>query len=426
MSKDNYEKTAVSFDRRKYDQSALKVVETLQKNGFEAYFVGGCVRDLLLGLKPKDFDVVTNARPASILKLFKHARVIGKRFPIVHVSFGRHFIETTTWVTKHDALWRRLFCKAVKSSLKDDAMRRDFTVNALYYDPVAEVLVDPLHGLDDIDSKTLRMIGPIMERMKEDPVRMLRALRLASKLDFSIEPQLQSSLSKVGAYLQDESDQRIYLEWVKMLLSGSALKSFEIIKESQCLDVLLPALQQVFQDSMRKKSGLSMVRRALAAIDERFRSNRTVSLVFALSVFFWMPVERMLREKRLKSNEDAMCKVLLQIAYPIRIPIKIREGISEIYVMQTAMKHRSSEHVLTLTKHPRFRASYDFLMLRASSDFRMRELAMWWHDYFHGDDYVKAHMLHEQDLYHLERPRDKTKRQPRRSGGGNKHRSKRK
>lgn len=407
MSDKNHLQISVSFDRRLFDKHALSVVEKLQKNGFQAYFVGGCVRDLLLGAIPKDFDVLTNARPQSILKLFRNAQMIGKRFPIVHVSFGRHFIETTSWVAKRDPLWRRLFSSTIKSSVLEDARRRDFTVNALYYDPVAKVLLDPLDGMRDIKNKELRMIGPVMERMKEDPVRMLRALRLAGKMNFRIESDLQKKLCLLGPYLQDESDQRIYLEWVKMVMSGSALNSFELINDSDCLGILLPSLQQLFKDHMRRKIGLNLIRRALHAIDDRMRLNKTVSLVFALSVFFWMPVEQMLRDKRLKSNEEAVSKVLLSVAYPIRIPIKIREGISEIYVIQTAMKHRSSEHVLALVKHPRFRASFDFLMLRASVDYRVTDLAAWWHDYFYGDDWLKASMLYDQDKYHSERPRDK-------------------
>lgn len=415
MANNKYEQIAVTFDKRLYDKHALSVVETLQASGYQAYFVGGCVRDLLLDTKPKDFDVVTNARPAAILKLFRQARIIGKRFPIVHVSFGRHFIETTTWVTNRDSLWRRMFYATVNGSIEEDAARRDFTVNALYYDPVSELLIDPVGGLDDLDKKILRMIGPVMQRMEEDPVRMLRALRFAGKTGFRLDVELHKNLSQVGQYLHDESDQRIYLEWVKMVLSGASLSSFENIKSSQCLGILLPALQQVFQDPMRRKIGLAMIERALGAIDERLSSNKTVSLVFALSVFFWFPIERLLREKRLKSNEDAVCKALLQIASPIRIPLKIREGISEIYVMQTSMRHRSSEHVMTLMKHPRFRASFDFLMLRASSDARLTELAAWWHDFYVGDDWVKADMLQAQDQYHSENlPRENNVRKGKR------------
>ena len=404
------------FNKRWYDKHAYSVVEILQENGFKAYFVGGCVRDMLLGQKAKDFDVLTDARPAAIAALFKNSRLIGRRFPIVHITFGRHFIETTSMMPAQDPWYYRWFSRKVYGSLVEDAQRRDFTVNAMYYDPVGELLHDPLHALEDIEHKRLKMIGSIVERMKEDPLRMLRAIRISGKTGLKMDASLIEAFPHITDYLHAENDQRVYLEWVKMILSGSALPSYHILQSMpQCFSIMLPSLQEIYQVSVWRRIGSQLIERALAAIDERFQNNKTVSLVFALSIFFWLQIDKMVRDKVIHASEPNIASQLTQIMLPLRVPVKVREGISEIYAMQYAMKHRSSQNVSIVMRHPRFRASYDFLMLRAASDLKVMGLASWWHDFIHGDEMIRAYMMREQDEYHA-RPqspmRNKTRRKP--------------
>lgn len=387
----------VHFDESQYDSCALRVVKTLKQHGYRAYFVGGCVRDLLLGVTPKDFDVLTDARARTLLKLFPHARVIGRRFPIVHVPFGRHFIETTSWVTAHDSWWRRLWSTRVKATLEEDAVRRDFTINALYYDPCTHELFDPLKGMEDLESGVLRMIGDPKERLAEDPVRMIRALRLSAKTGLRLEPGLFDSLKAVSEDLKRESDQRIYLEWVKMLLSGAALTSFRYIVDSGSLPVLLPALDEVWSDGRMRRRGMALIERALEAIDTRLSEQKTVSLVFALSVFFWAPIDRMCYERSLKPHADLISRALLDCAGPIRIPLRVREGIGEIYEMQYRFSHRNPSDLIAMLGHPRFRASYDFFMLRAASDPKMCELALWWHDFLEAEEWQRAYFIWAQE-----------------------------
>lgn len=385
------------FDKSLYDKHALSVVEILQQNGYKAYFVGGCVRDMLLGANPKDFDVLTDARPSALLKLFRNARIIGKRFPIVHVIFSRHFIEITSLVSKNDTFWRRWFFSKVKGSLEEDALRRDFTVNALYYDPLNNELFDPLGAMSDLHLKKLVMIGSVPKRMQEDPVRMLRALRLAAKTGFSIDKDLLDYFSSMSNQLESVSDQRIYLEFVKMLMSGAACAGFEHMSSARCISVLLPAVSHLFNDRLYKKIAMEMLPRALTDIDARVNNNKNVSLVFALAVFFWLPVDALVRDRKLETSEEAIMLALNSIAYPVRIPMRLREGIAELYSIQYSMRYRKVDNIFAMMKHPRFRASVDFLMLRAKSDLRLQELAAWWFDFLNSDDLGKAYMLYEQD-----------------------------
>lgn len=405
----------MKLHKKWYDKHALAVVNTLQENGFKAYFVGGCVRDLLLGQKPKDFDILTNARPAAISKLFRNSRMIGRRFPIVHVTFGRHFVEITSMMPAFDPWWRRWFSDKFYSSLAEDAARRDFTVNGLYYDPIQEELHDPLDAMKDLKNKKLTMIGPILQRMKEDPVRMLRAIRLAGKTGLTMDQALVDAFPHIAAYLHDESDQRIYLEWVKLVLSGSALPSFNILMATpHCFALMLPSLHEMYSVSIWRRIGTHLIERALRAIDERFHANKTVSLVFALSIFFWLQIDKRVRDKQLNHSESDITQQLVGVMAPLYVPIKIREGIAEIYAMQYAMKNRSTQNVARLIRHPRFRASYDFLMLRASADLKVTDLAQWWYDFVHGDVMAQAYMLRQQDDYHARpgRPQHNKGRRP--------------
>lgn len=388
---------AFHFPSHLYDKKALYVVEKLQENGFEAYFVGGCLRDFILGKTPKDFDVLTNARPEAIMKLFRQTRIIGRRFPIVHVTFGRHIIEVTSWVSTKDSWWRRLLSNKIRGSLKEDAKRRDFTANALYFDPCKNQLHDPLHGLDDLRKKLLKTIGDPNVRLREDPIRLLRALRFAGKTGLRPESVILENIPDILPLLAKESDQRLYLEWVKILLSGASLPTLELIMHAGCLDALLPAVGS----AMNQHHGRALKEttlRLLQSIDQRLQQQKSVSLVFGLSALFWPAISEKIAKKACTTEPQDIADCLQNLTLPVRIPLRIREGMAELYALQFSMRRHGEKDVQLLLAHPRFRAAYDFLILRAFADHRTVPLASWWKEYMEGDDFVRAHLLREEAL----------------------------
>ncbi|MFB0936496.1 MAG: polynucleotide adenylyltransferase PcnB [Propionivibrio sp.] len=381
-----------------------RTVETLQENGFQAYVVGGAVRDLLAGFKPKDFDVATDATPEQVRQCFRRSRIIGRRFQIVHVMMGQETIEVTTFRGHHGQQdshrahtdeQGRVLRDNVFGSQKEDAARRDFTVNALYYDPVAETVVDYHHGLADLKQKTLRMIGDPATRYREDPVRMLRAVRLAAKLDFAIEPATRRPIGELAELVGNIPPSRLFDEMLKLLTSGQAVKCVQQLRAEGLHHGLLPMLDVILDQPL----GERFVMLALENTDRRVREGKPISPGFLFATLLWHEV--LAKWEALKSQGErpipalfqAMDEVLEVQAEKLAITRRVAGDIKDIWSVQPRFEQRSGKRPYALLEQPRFKASLDFLLLRAESGEVEAELAEWWSDFLDADGETRAAML---------------------------------
>ena len=383
---------------------SLRTVEALQQQGFKAYVVGGAVRDLLAGLKPKDFDVATNATPEQVRNCFRRSRIIGRRFQIVHVLMGAETIEVTTFRGHHDQHsgsraqtdgQGRVLRDNVFGSEKDDAARRDFTVNALYYDPTSETIVDYHHGLADLKQKTLRMIGDPPTRYREDPVRMLRAVRLASKLDLSIEPATRESISELAGLLENVPPSRLFDEMLKLLTSGDAVKCLKRLRAEGLHHGVLPLLDVILDQPL----GERFVMLALENTDRRVREGKPISPGFLFATLLWHEV--LAKWEALKAGGErpipalfaAMDDVLDTQSEKLAITRRVAGDIKDIWLLQPRFEQRSGKRPYALIEQARLRAGYDFLLLRAESGEIPAELGQWWTDFLNADGETRAAML---------------------------------
>ena len=395
-----------------------RTVETLQENGYKAYVVGGAVRDLLAGFKPKDFDVATDATPEQVRQCFRRSRIIGRRFQIVHVMMGQETIEVTTFRGHHGQQdshrahtddQGRVLRDNVFGSQKEDAARRDFTVNALYYDPVAETVVDYHQGLADLKQKTLRMIGDPATRYREDPVRMLRAVRLAAKLDFSIEPATRRPIGELAELVENIPPSRLFDEMLKLLTSGQAVKCVQQLRAEGLHHGLLPMLDVILDQPL----GERFVMLALENTDRRVREGKPISPGFLFATLLWHEV--LAKWEALKSGGErpipalfqAMDEVLDVQAEKLAITRRVAGDIKDIWSVQPRFEQRSGKRPYALLEQPRFKASLDFLLLRAESGEVDAEIAEWWSDFLDADGETRAAMLLPQ------KPDEKKKRRRR-------------
>lgn len=381
--------------RNQISKHALTVVDGLQQAGYEAYVVGGCIRDLLLELKPKDYDVATNATPEQVRELFRNARIIGRRFKLVHVRYGREIIEVATFRSHQpmtaadqsalalDQENGRILRDNIYGSQQDDAQRRDFTINALYYDPQNEHILDQTHGLADLHNRLVRLIGPPQQRYQEDPVRMLRAVRFAAKLDFAIEHHSAEPIAQLAELLTNVPASRLFDEVLKLFLSGQGLKTYQLLQQYQLLTPLFPATAQSLKNP--DSSGDRLIRQALANTDERIAIGKPVTPAFLFAALLWPALPQRvvaLREQRLppyvafqRATMELIAQQCLSTAIPKRFSIPMRE----IWDLQERLaQQRRAEQTLD---HPRFRAAYDFLLLRESAGENTGGLGDWWTAY---------------------------------------------
>lgn len=378
---------AHSISRKDISENALKVLYRLKQANYASYLVGGGVRDLLLGLHPKDFDVATDATPEEVAKLFRNCRLIGRRFRLAHVHFGREIIEVATFRAPHDEGDAAGVTKNgmivrdnVYGSLEEDAWRRDFTVNALYYNIYDFSVVDFTNGLNDIAAKTLRMIGDVDERLHEDPVRMLRAVRFAAKLGFTIEPSLSKSIEKNIHLLDGIPPARLFEEILKLFLHGHAFASYELLKKYNLLKHLFAETASYLDETADK-----FISQAVINTDIRINEHKPVAPAFLYAALLWPAVKH--HAAQLKHEDMSLLEVyqiagqttlenqLNQILIPKRFGIPMRE----IWTMQARLARRAGKRPLKLLEHPRFRASYDFLLLRSQSgETQLQELCDWW------------------------------------------------
>ncbi len=403
------------------DERAIKVVQTLADAGFEAFIVGGAVRDLLLGLRPKDFDVATNATPEQVKALFRRAFIIGRRFRIVHVVFGRgrdhEVIEVSTFRAMMDAAAADQVVGNEKTSrselagkthvidaegrvLRDnvwgpqieDAARRDFTVNAMYYDPQREIVVDYHGGIKDAKKKLLRMIGDPETRYREDPVRIIRVVRFAAKLGFEIEPKTRTPIKAMAALLDNVPLSRMFDEMIKLLQTGHSLASIEELRKQGLHRGVFPVLDVLLDEAHRHDGREKFVQLAMSDTDRRVGEGKPVAPSFMLACMLWHDVLDGWQQLR-KRGEPAFpaLQQAIDAVFDARIGDisgrgKLAADMREIWMMQPRFERRVGNAPYTLVEQPRFRAGFDFLRLRGDAGEIDAELANWWEDFSLGDD----------------------------------------
>ena len=403
------------------DERAVKVVQTLAEAGYEAFIVGGAVRDLLLGLRPKDFDVATNATPEQVKSLFRRAFIIGRRFRIVHVVFGRgrdhEVIEVSTFRAMMDSAAADQVVGNEKSSRSDlagkthvidaegrvlrdnvwgpqieDAARRDFTVNAMYYDPQREIVVDYHGGIKDAKKKLLRMIGDPETRYREDPVRIVRVVRFAAKLGFEIEAKTRAPIKEMAALLENVPPSRMFDEMIKLLQTGHSLASLEELRKQGLQRGVFPVLDVTLDETHRHDGREKFVQLAMADTDRRVGEDKPVAPSFMLACLLWHDV--LDRWQQLKKRGEPAFPALQQAidaVFDARIGDisgrgKLAADMREIWMMQPRFERRVGSAPYTLIEQPRFRAGFDFLRLRGDVGEVDVELANWWEDFSLGDD----------------------------------------
>ncbi|MBM3383847.1 MAG: polynucleotide adenylyltransferase PcnB [Betaproteobacteria bacterium] len=379
---------------------ALRVCEGLAERGHAAYVVGGAVRDLLLGIKPKDFDIATDARPEQVKPLFRRALLIGRRFRLVHVMIGGETVEVSTFRaadtgeaqrTEHGRVLR----DNVFGTIEQDARRRDFTVNALYYDPATEEVIDYHGGLADLRRRRLRMIGDPEARYREDPVRMLRAARLGAKLGLTLDADTRAPIRRLAPLLEHVPPPRLFEEMLKLLLSGHASACLRQLREEGLSKGLLPLLDVILEQPL----GERFVTLALAQTDERIQTGRPVSPAFLFAALLWHEVlsawrARQLRgERSLQALESAMDEVLEVQCAKLAITRRLTSAMREVWGMQPRFEQRSGQRPQHLVESPRFRMAYDFLALRAASGEVPAEIEAWWRAFQTADPGTRHAML---------------------------------
>jgi poly(A) polymerase len=432
------------------DERAVRVVQTLKDAGFEAYVVGGAVRDLILGQRPKDFDVATNATPEQVKGLFRRAFIIGRRFRIVHVVFGRgrehEVIEVSTFrallgseeaeqvagnekTSKEDLVGKSHAIDASGRVLRDnvwgpqieDAARRDFTINAMYYDPQRQIVVDYHGGMADARKRVLRIIGDAESRYREDPVRIIRAVRFAAKLGFDIEPKTRTPIKANAALLANVPISRMFDEMIKLLQTGHALASIEQLHKQGLARGVFPVLDAVLDEHGKLGDGVRgrFVRRAFEDTDRRVAEGRSVAPSFMLACLLWHEVQS--RWAKLRENEapiPALQQAIDQV-FDARIGDisgrgKLAADMREIWMMQPRFDRRSGNGPASLVEQPRYRAGFDFLVLRADVGEVDFSLVDWWEDFALGDEDERRALL--EVVRETQRRAPKVHRAPRPAG----------
>ena len=389
------------IDPHLLSKNAVKVTDTLQQGGYEAFIVGGAVRDLVLGIGPKDFDVATNATPDQVQKLFRKARLIGRRFQIVHVTFfGKghpEIIEVSTFralldnAGDHVAESGRILRDNVWGSQGEDAARRDFSINAMYYDPSSETVLDYHGGMADIQKKTLRIIGDPAKRYREDPIRMLRAIRFAAKTGFTLETATRAPIAKLSTLLQDVPAARLFDEILKLLMSGYSWSAIQGLRDAGLHHGILPLLDHILDSDEDSKDANQFVKLALANTDQRIQAGKSVSAGFLFATLLWPDLLKNWNANLAKgmSNipalQDAMDDTIATQSSGMTIQRRFESDMREIWSMQPRFEKRVGRYPYRLIESPRFRAGYDFLLLRCATGEKEAALGQWWTDFIAAD-----------------------------------------
>lgn len=372
--------------------NAVRVTQTLQQSGFAAFIVGGAVRDLLLGVKPKDFDIATNATPDQVKRLFRRAFIIGKRFQIVHVMFGQDLLEVTTFRgSSMESAPKDEHGRVLRDNTfglqHEDAIRRDFTINAMYYDPASQTVYDYHGGIRDIRNKTLRIIGLPEARYREDPVRLLRVVRFAARLGFAIDPATSAPIAVMAPLINNVPAARVFDEMLKLLMSGQALACLQQLRKEGLHHGLLPLLDVVLEQPLGEK----FVRLALASTDQRVREGKPISPGFLFASLLWHQVVekwtayQAAGEFPIPALHLAADDVLNAQTEKLALQRKIASDMRDIWAMQPRFDRRLGKTPYKLLEHPRLRAGYDFLLLRCESGEIDTEIGQWWTDFMAAD-----------------------------------------
>ncbi|PJG83126.1 polynucleotide adenylyltransferase PcnB [Caviibacterium pharyngocola] len=421
---------------RMFSKNALSVVEKLHRQGFEAYIVGGCLRDLLLGKHPKDFDVATNARPEQIQGIFqRQCRLVGRRFRLAHVMFGRDIIEVATFRANHSDMHNEKQAKQseegmllrdnVYGTLEQDAARRDFTVNALYYNPQDNTLRDYFNGLEDLKNGKLRLIGDPVTRYQEDPVRMLRSVRFMAKLDMFLDKPSETPIKQLAHLLKNIPPARLFDESLKLLQAGYGVKTYRLLRDYGLFEQLFPALMPYFTekaDSFAER----MIIAALTSTDERVADKLRINPAFLFAAFFWYPLREkveILKNEGGLNNHDAHAlagnDILDAFCTALAAPRRHTATIRDIWFLQLQLLKRTGNAPLRTMGHPKFRAAFDLLVMRAQIEGGdCIELAAWWHEYQLSNGDQRSDLIKEQQRLHPKpkkkfyRSRKRTKPKP--------------
>jgi poly(A) polymerase len=386
------------------------------------------VRDLLLGREPKDFDVATDAHPEEVKKVFSNCRLIGRRFRLAHVHFGREYIEVATFRSMQDGTEEgdreskngMLLRDNVYGTIEEDAMRRDFTVNALYYNIADFSVVDYANGLEDLKAGVLRLLGDPEQRYREDPVRMLRAVRFAARLGFNINPACEKPLWQLGDLLEGVPAARLFEEVLKLFLNGTGLQSFEKLRHYNLFGQLFPATEESLSHE-QNQFPITFVANGLKNSDKRVREGKPVTPAFLFAVLLWEPVRQLAKEIResgespQQAMQHAASEILSQQLQKVSIPKRFSYPMRDIWYMQRRFEQRAGQRPHRLLGHKRFRAAYDFLLLRVESGEASMELADWWTRFQEVSEEERNQMTRGQKSSGGRR-----RRRPRKSSKGNK------
>ena len=387
------------INHKKISKFAISIIKELNKNDYQGYLVGGCVRDLLCDLEPKDFDIATDATPDQIRKIFKASRIIGKRFKLVHVFNRTELIEVATFRSGEDQnnngnLIKDQSGKIIRDniwgSLEQDSLRRDFTVNSIYYSPLSKKFVGHKDGLSDIHKKNIVSIGDPRKRFSEDPVRCLRAIRFSNKLDFKIDGKIKDAIYEKGHLLSSISNARLFDEFCKIFLNGMAEKNFKKLTSFGLNKYLVSTNPEKNEFTSR------VIIEALRNTDKRLINSQSVTPGFLVAALLWPE----LLEKSLTKGEinlrkffRSMDQVLKRQQTITAIPRKFHSYIKDIWVLQLKLHSRIGKQPYKTLKHPRFRAAYDFMLIREKASNEIKGLGKWWTDFQRNDDNLKKSLI---------------------------------
>ena len=375
---------------RDIDKQARSILQALSKAGYEAYLVGGGVRDLLLGLHPKDFDIATSATPEQVKQVLPSTRIIGRRFRLAHVHFGRHYYEVATFRAPHDKSDKgqtgndgRIIHDNVYGTIEEDAVRRDFTINALFYDLNSAEVIDFTGGVKDLEARQLRMIGDPVVRYREDPVRMIRAIRFSVKLGLDIEPATNEPIHHLSSLLGNIAPARLFDESLKLFHSGKAWAMLEKLREYGLFSALFPLAEESLQND-EDGNFSQLVKYSLANTDKRIKAGKPVTPAFLFAVLLWKKVKdgtsmyRELGNPALQSVHLAASDAFAEQVKTISVPRRFSNMTREIWVMQGRFQFKNHRRVLGFLENRRFRAAYDFMCLRARAGELPETECEWW------------------------------------------------
>ena len=387
------------IDNKKINKFAISIIKDLQKNNFQAYLVGGCVRDLMCGLEPKDFDIATDATPEQVRKTFKASRIIGRRFKLVHVFNRSELIEVATFRSGEDSsnngnLVKDTSGKIIRDNiwgdLEQDTYRRDFTINALYYCPVSQKIVGHKDGMKHIHEKSIVSIGDPVKRFSEDPVRSLRAIRFSNKLNFKVDKDIKEAIYEKGHLLSDISNARLFDEFCKIFLNGMAEKNFNKLSSFGLSKYLIST------DSERSVFTRNLIVESLRNTDKRLMNSQSITPGFLIAALLWPE----LIGKSLSKGEINLRKFFRSMDYVLRnqqkitaVPRKFQSYIKDIWVLQLKLHSRIGKQPYKTLKHPRFRAAYDLLLIREKAANEKHSLGEWWTEFQKNDENLRKALI---------------------------------